>query len=188
MFSSFTQWKRQVIESLLSVNIPTVFEMEYVWTKEETFVTLFLLLHNAALLAKKNDCFRYILKGDIYTIKWAIVLRAGFWMSMVYCLIAYFCFARQKLTKILQFPIFGSGCMKLVSFDQNFIDWHICKSQTHLSLLKDKEKLLLILLGKKLDHHQMINFAALGSLRNFLISFSPKQHTISVFILLVYYQ
>ena len=42
-------------------------------------------------------------------------------MSMVYCLIAYF-FVRQKLTKILQFPIFGSGRMKLVSFDQNFID------------------------------------------------------------------
>ena len=59
-----------------------------------------------------------------------------------------FFFARQKLTKILQFPIFGSGRMKLVSFDRNFIDWHICKSQTHLSLLKDKEKLLLILLGK----------------------------------------
>ena len=55
-----------MIESLLSVNIPTVFEMEYVWTKEETFVTLFLLLHNAALLAKKSDCFRFILKGDIY--------------------------------------------------------------------------------------------------------------------------
>ena len=89
-FSSFTQWKRQVIESLLSLNIPTVFEMEYVWTKEETFVTIFLLLHNAALLAKKSDCFRFILKGDIYTIKWAIVLRAGFWLSKVYCLIAYF--------------------------------------------------------------------------------------------------
>ena len=27
----------------------------------------------------------------------------------------------------------------------------------------------------------MINFAALGFLRNFCISFSPKQHTISVF-------
>ena len=67
-------------------------------------------------------------------------------MSMVYCLIAYF-FTRQKLAKILQFPIFDGSCMKLVSFDQNFIDWHICKSQTHLSLLKDKEKLLLILLG-----------------------------------------
>ena len=39
-----------------------------------------------------------------------------------------------------------------------------------------------------MDHHQMINFAALGFLRNFLISFSPKQHTISVFILLVHYQ
>ena len=58
--------KTAVIEFLLSVNIPTIFEMEYVWTKEETFVTLFLLLHNAALLAKKSDCFRYILKGDIY--------------------------------------------------------------------------------------------------------------------------
>ena len=65
-------------------------------------------------------------------------------MSMVYCLIAYF-FARQKLAKILQFPIFDGSCMKLVSFDQNFIDWHICKSQTHLSLLKDKERLLLII-------------------------------------------
>ena len=65
-------------------------------------------------------------------------------MSMVCCLIAYF-FARQKLSKILQFPIFGGGCMKLVSFDQNFIDWHICKSQTHLYLLKDKERLLLII-------------------------------------------
>ena len=68
-------------------------------------------------------------------------------MSMVYCLIVYF-FARQKLTKILQLPIFGGSRMKLVSFDQNFIDWHICKSQTHLFLLQDKEKLLLILLGK----------------------------------------
>ena len=35
-------------------------------------------------------------------------------MSMVYCLIAYF-FARQKLAKILQFPIFDGSCMKLVS-------------------------------------------------------------------------
>ena len=51
--------KTAVIEFLLSVNIPTR-------TKEETFVTLFLLLHNAAFLAKKSDCFRYILKGDIY--------------------------------------------------------------------------------------------------------------------------
>ena len=42
-------------------------------------------------------------------------------MSMVYCLIVYF-FARQKLTKILQLPIFGGSRMKLVSFDQNFID------------------------------------------------------------------
>ena len=40
--------------------------MEYVWSKEETFVTLFLLFHNAALLTKKSDCFRYILKGNIY--------------------------------------------------------------------------------------------------------------------------
>ena len=55
-----------MIESLLSVNIPTVFEMEYVWTKEETFVTLLLLLQHAALLAKRSDCFRFILKGDIY--------------------------------------------------------------------------------------------------------------------------
>ena len=51
--------KTAVIEFLLSVNIPTR-------TKEETFVTLFLLLQHAALLAKKSDCFRYILKGDIY--------------------------------------------------------------------------------------------------------------------------
>ena len=65
---------------------------------------------------------------------------------MVYCLIAYF-FCKADIDKILQFPIFGSGRMKLVSFDQNFIDWHIFKTQTHLSLLKDKEKLLLILLG-----------------------------------------
>ena len=58
--------KTAVIEFLLSVNIPTIFEMEYVWTKEETFVTLFLLLHHAALLAKKSDCFKFTLKGDIY--------------------------------------------------------------------------------------------------------------------------
>ena len=58
--------KTAVIEFLLSVNIPTIFEMEYVWSKEETFVTLFLLFHNAALLTKKSDCFRYILKGNIY--------------------------------------------------------------------------------------------------------------------------
>ena len=39
--------------------------------------------------SKKVIFFRFILKGDIYTIKWAIVLRAGFWLSKVYCLIAY---------------------------------------------------------------------------------------------------
>ena len=54
------------MKTLLSLNIPTIFEMEYVWTKEETFVTLFLSLCHAALLAKKSDCFRYILKGNIY--------------------------------------------------------------------------------------------------------------------------
>ena len=136
--------KTAVIEFLLSVNIPTISEMEYVWTKEETFVTLFLLLHNAALLAKKSDCFRYILKGNIYhqmsnCIKSRILNVYGLLSD---CLLF---FARQKLSKILQFPIFGGGCMKLVSFDQNFIDWHICKSQTHLYLLKDKERLLLII-------------------------------------------
>ena len=69
MFFFIPTMKTAVIEFLLSVNIPTIFEMEYVWTKEETFVTLFLSLQLAALLAKKNDCFRYILKGDMYTIK-----------------------------------------------------------------------------------------------------------------------
>ena len=69
--------KTVVIEFLLSVNIPTFFEMEYVWTKEETFVTLFLLLHNAALLAKKVIVLGLFSKG-IFTIKSAIVLRAGF--------------------------------------------------------------------------------------------------------------
>ena len=69
--------KTAVIEFLLSVNIPTIFEMEYVWTKEETFVTLFLLLHNAALLAKKVIVLGLFSKG-IFTIKSAIVLRAGF--------------------------------------------------------------------------------------------------------------
>ena len=77
--------KTAVIEFLLSVDISTIFEMEYVWTKEETFVTLFLLLRNAALLlAKKSDCFRYILKGDIYhqisnCIKSRIVNVYGLW-------------------------------------------------------------------------------------------------------------
>ena len=56
--------KTAVIEFLLSVNIPTIFEMEYVWTKEETFVTLFLLLHHATLLAQKSNCFEFIFKGD----------------------------------------------------------------------------------------------------------------------------
>ena len=53
-------------KSLLSVNTPTVFEMEYVWTKEETFVTLFLLLHHAVLLAKKVVLIEFIFKGDQY--------------------------------------------------------------------------------------------------------------------------
>ena len=94
--------------------------MEYVWTKEETFVTLFLLLHNAALLAKKSDCFRYILKGDIYhqisnCIKSRILNVYGLLSDCLF-------FRKRKLAKILQFPIFDGSCMKLVSFDQNFID------------------------------------------------------------------
>ena len=63
--SLFKLWKRQVIESLLSANIPTVFEMEYMQTNKETFVTLFLLLHHATLLAQKSNFFEFIFKGDI---------------------------------------------------------------------------------------------------------------------------
>ena len=86
--------KTAVIEFLLSVNIPTIFEMEYVWTKEETFVTLFLLLHNAALLAKKSDCFKFTLKGDIYhqvsnCIKSRILIFYGLLSDCLF-------FARQK--------------------------------------------------------------------------------------------
>ena len=51
------------------------------------------------------------------------------------------------MAQILQFPIFGGGCIKLVSSDQNSIDWHMCQSQTHLPLLKDKEKILAQITG-----------------------------------------
>ena len=69
-----------MIESLLSVNIPTVFEMEYVWTKEETFVTIFLLLHNAALLAKKRKVivFGLFSKGIYIPSNEQLYIRAGF--------------------------------------------------------------------------------------------------------------
>ena len=107
--------KTAVIEFLLSVNIPTIFEMEYVWTKEETFVTLFLLLHHAALLAKKSDCFKFTLKGDIYhQVSNCIKSR----VLIVYVLLSdCLFFARQKLAKLLQLPIFGGSHIKLVSSD-----------------------------------------------------------------------
>ena len=58
-------------------------------------------------------------------------------------------FASQKLAQILQFPIFNGGCIKLVSSDQNCIDWHTRQSQTHLPLLKDKEKILAQITGQE---------------------------------------
>ena len=145
--------------------------LEYVWTKEETFVTLFLLLHNAVLLAKKSNCFKFILKGDLCH-QWAIVLRAGFWLSMVYCLIAYFLQGTN-----LQFPIFGGNRIKLLSFDQNFIDWHICKSQTYLSLFNQIEKWLLILLGK-IGSSSNDCLCSSWVFKEFCISFSEKQHSV----------
>ena len=137
-------------------------------------------------LPKKVIVLGIVSKG-IFTIKSAIVLRAGFWMSMVYCLIAYF-FARQKLAKILQFPIFDGSCMKLVSFDQNFIDWHTCKSQTHLSLLKDKEKLLLILLGNN-GSSSDDQLCSSWVFKEFFKFLSHQNNILLVFfILLVHYQ
>ena len=84
----------------------------------------------------------------IFTIKWAIVLRAGFWMSMVlYCLIAYF-FCKADIDKNFAIPNFWKWSHEtIVSFWPKLPCIDTCKSQTHLSLLKDKEKLLLILLG-----------------------------------------
>ena len=138
-FSINVVYKQYFIEEIAFLESETI---EHALNKKplQHFSSNCTMLH---CLPKKVIVVSLFSKG-IFTIKWAIVLRAGFWMSMVCCLIAYF-FARQKLSKILQFPIFGGGCMKLVSFDQNFIDWHICKSQTHLYLLKDKERLLLII-------------------------------------------
>ena len=45
-------------------------------------------------------------------------------MSMVYCLIAYF-FTRQKLAKILQFPIFDGSCMKYPLTKTSLIDTYV---------------------------------------------------------------
>ena len=68
--------------------------MEYVWTEEETFVSLFLLLHHAALLAKKSDCFKFTLKGDIYH-QMSNCIKS--WILIVYGLLSdCLVFARQK--------------------------------------------------------------------------------------------
>ena len=85
----------------------------------------------------------------------------------------------------LQFPIFGGGRIKLVSSNQNFIDWHIRQSQTHLPLLKDKEKFSLELLGKNglLSNDYLRIF---GFLWNF--AFLPQQNKEAFFTLLAQYQ
>ena len=83
----------------------------------------------------------------------------------------------------LQFPIFGGGRIKLVSSNQNFIDWHIRQSQTHLPLLKDKEKFSLELLNYR---RRMIISAFFGFLWNF--AFLSQQNKEAFFTLLAQYQ
>ena len=95
-------------------------------------------------------------------------------------------FASQKLVKILRFPIFGGSCIKIVSSEQNFINWHICQWQTHLLLLKDKEKFLLKLLGKNWIVIKRLSSQLSGFLWNF--AFLSQQNNIVFFILLVHYQ
>ena len=86
----------------------------------------------------------------------------------------------------MKFPIFGGSCIKLVSSEQNFINWHICQSQTHLLLLKDKEKFLLKLLGKNWIVIKRLSSQLSGFLWNF--AFLSQQNNIVFFILLVHYQ
>ena len=85
----------------------------------------------------------------------------------------------------LQFPIFGGGRIELVSSNQNFIDWRMRQSQTHLPLLKDKEKFSLELLGKNglLSNDYLCIF---GFLWNF--AFLPQQNKEAFFTLLAQYQ
>ena len=77
----------------------------------------------------------------------------------------------------LQFPIFGGGRIELVSFNQNFIDWRMRQSQTHLPLLKDKEKFSLELLGKNgsLSNDYLCIFRVFVE---FCISSSAKQRRV----------
>ena len=70
-------------------------------------------------------------------------------------------FSRAKhWQKFLQFSIFRGGRIKLISFDQNVIDWDIRQSRTPLPLLKDKEKIIAKITGQSMDRHRMIIFAA----------------------------
>ena len=80
-FFIYTLWKRQVIESFLSVNIPTVFEMKYMQTNKETFVTLFFLLcHILHCLPKKVVVLSLFSKGIYHLISNCI---KSMWMWLV---------------------------------------------------------------------------------------------------------
>ena len=77
----------------------------------------------------------------------------------------------------LQFPIFGGGRIELVSSNQNFIDWRMRQSQTHLPLLKYKEKFSLELLGKNgsLSNDYLCIFRVFVE---FCVSSSAKQRSV----------
>ena len=60
-FSMNVVYKQYFIEE---ISFPGI-RNNWTCTEQETFATLFLL-HHAALLAKKSDCCKFILKRDIY--------------------------------------------------------------------------------------------------------------------------
>ena len=93
-------------------------------------------------------------------------------------------FEIKKIGTNFAFLIFGGGSIKLVFSDQTFFDWLIRQSQTHLPLLRDKEKKSRSNYRARMDRHRMIR--SFRVFVEFCISFSANN--VAFFILLVHYQ
>ena len=135
-----------MIESLLSVNIPTVFEMEYMQTNKETFVTLFFLLrHMLHCLPEKVIVLSLLSKGINHLISYCI---KSMWMWLVKNLQKFCNFQFLAAVPTNQYPVTKTS----------LIDTYINHKLT--SLYWKIKKNSCTNYWERMDHFQMIIFTA----------------------------
>ena len=138
-------------------------------------------MHHAALLAKKSDCFKFIIKGDIYH-QMSNCIKS--WILIVFGLLSdCLFFARQKFCYFQFLVAIASNYYPLT--ETSLIDIFV-NYKPNLSLFNQIEKWLLILLGK-IGSSSNDHLCSSWVFKEFCISFSAKQHIV-FFILWVFYQ